>query len=58
MIRVSREVIVVADCSKFRRRSLSVIASLDRVHKVITDDRAPREMIEALKAQNVEVIVV
>jgi DeoR family transcriptional regulator, aga operon transcriptional repressor len=58
MIRVSREVIVVADCSKFRRRSLSVIASLDRVHRVITDDRAPREMIDALKALNVEVMVV
>jgi DeoR family transcriptional regulator of aga operon len=58
MIRVSREVIVVADGSKFRRRSLSVIAKLDQVHKVITDDRAPREIVEALKAQNVQVVVV
>jgi DeoR family transcriptional regulator of aga operon len=58
MIRVSRDVIVVADSSKFRRRSLSVIATLERVHKVITDDRASREMVDALKAQNVEVIVV
>jgi DeoR family transcriptional regulator of aga operon len=58
MMRVSREVVVVADGSKFRRRSLSVIARLDQVHKVITDDRAPREMVESLKAQNVQVIVV
>jgi DeoR family transcriptional regulator, aga operon transcriptional repressor len=58
MIRVSRDVIVVADSSKFRRRSLSVIATLDRVHKVITDDRASREMVDALKAQNVQVVVV
>jgi DeoR family transcriptional regulator of aga operon len=58
MIRVSREVVVVADGSKFRRRSLSVIASLDQVHKVITDDGAPREMVESLKAQNVQVVVV
>ncbi len=37
MIQVSREVVVVADASKFQRRSLSVIAKLDAVHKVITD---------------------
>ena len=35
-----------------------MIARLDQVHKVITDDRAPREMVEALKAQNVQVVVV
>src|SRR6478736_483621 len=45
MIRVSREVIVVADSSKFERRSLSVIAKLDTVHKVITDKGAPASMV-------------
>jgi DeoR family transcriptional regulator of aga operon len=58
MIRVSREVTVVADSSKFGRRSLSVIAPLESVHKVITNDEVPGEMAAALKAQNVEVIVV
>jgi DeoR family transcriptional regulator of aga operon len=58
MIRVSREVIVVADASKFGRRSLSVIAPVDSVHKVITDDKVPPEMAGALRARNVEVIVV
>ena len=57
MIRVSREVIVVADSSKFERRSLSVIATLDQVHKVITDDRVSAEMVAALKAHNVEVVI-
>src|SRR4029079_3079209 len=58
MIRASREVIVVADSSKFKRRSLSVIAKLDSVHKVITDDRATPEMVAALQAHGIEVIVV
>jgi DeoR family transcriptional regulator of aga operon len=58
MIRVSREVIVVADASKFARRSLSVIAALDQVHKVITDDNVSPEMVAALKARNIEVIIV
>src|SRR4030095_6507175 len=56
MIRVSREVIVVADSSKFERRSLSVIATLDQVHKVITDDRVSPEMVAALKAHHVAVV--
>jgi DeoR family transcriptional regulator of aga operon len=58
MIQVSREVVVVADASKFQRRSLSVIAKLDVVHKVITDSRANAEVLSVLRARNLEVIVV
>src|SRR6187455_1792369 len=58
MIRVSREVIVVADSTKFARRSLSVIAGLDTVHKVITDDRVSPEMVAALESHNIEVVIV
>jgi DeoR family transcriptional regulator of aga operon len=58
MIRVAREVVVVADSSKFTRRSLSVIARLEEVHKVLTDDRVPAETVAALKARGVEVVLV
>jgi DeoR family transcriptional regulator of aga operon len=58
MIRVSREVVVVADSTKFGRRNLSVIAPIDTVHKVITDDKVPPEMVAALKARGVEVVIV
>ena len=58
MIRVSREVVVVADASKFARRNLSVIAKLESVHKVITDDKVPPEAVAALEARSVEVIIV
>jgi DeoR family transcriptional regulator of aga operon len=58
MIESSREVVVVADSSKFQRRSLSVIAKLDRIHKLITDDHAPADIVAALRARNVEVITV
>lgn len=58
MIQVSREVIVVADASKFQRRSLSVIAKLDVVHKVITDSSTGPDVLAALRARNLEVIVV
>jgi DeoR family transcriptional regulator of aga operon len=58
MIQVSREVVVVADSSKFQRRSLSVIAKLDAVHKIITDSGASPGVLAALRARNVDVLVV
>jgi DeoR family transcriptional regulator of aga operon len=58
MIQVSREVVVVADSSKFQRRSLSVIAKLDAVHRIITDAGAGADVLAALRARNVDVLVV
>jgi DeoR family transcriptional regulator of aga operon len=58
MIRVAREVVVVADSSKFARRNLSLIAPLDAVHKIITDDALAPAMVTAIKARGVEVILV
>ncbi len=58
MIQVSREVIAVTDSSKFQRRSLSVIASIDKLHKLITDTGASPQMVAALRARGVKVILV
>ena len=58
MIRVAREVVVVADSSKFARRNLSLIAPLDAVHKIITDDALAPAMVTAIKMRGVEVILV
>ena len=57
MIRVSREVIAVADSTKFMQRSLSVIGKLDSVHKLVTDNGIPQKMLHALKTAGVEVII-
>ena len=57
MIRISREVVAVADSTKFMNRSLSVIAKLDAIHKVVTDEGIPPEMTEALQTAGVEVII-
>jgi DeoR family transcriptional regulator of aga operon len=58
MIQVSREVVVVADAAKFGSRSLSVIAKLEAVHKVITDRAVPKESVALLRARGVDVLVV
>jgi len=58
MIRVARQVVVLADSSKFGRRSLSKIADLEAVHTVITDKKISPEMVRALKNAGVEVVIV
>jgi DeoR family transcriptional regulator of aga operon len=58
MIEVSQQVVAVADASKFHRRSLSVIAPVERIHKLITDTSASPDVVEALRARGVEVVLV
>lgn len=58
MVRVSREVTVVADASKIGRRSLSQIASLSSIRRLITDNRIDPEMVGALQGKGLELIVV
>ena len=58
MIRVSREVVTVADSSKFLKRSLSVIGAIGDVHRVITDDNAPPALVENLRSRGIDVMVV
>jgi DeoR family transcriptional regulator, aga operon transcriptional repressor len=58
MIRMSRQVTVVADSSKFDQRSLSVIAGLGDIDRVITDDGAEPQLLSALRAQDIDVTIV
>jgi DeoR family transcriptional regulator of aga operon len=58
MIRVASEVTVVADASKFSRRSLSLIGKVECAQRIITDSRVDNEMAEKLRAKGLEVIVV
>lgn len=39
MIEAAREVVVVADSTKFGRRALARVCGLDDVHRIITDDK-------------------
>lgn len=58
MIRVSREIVGVFDSSKFGQRSLSVIAPLTGLHKVISDAGAGAEYVQALQDAGVQVTLV
>jgi len=58
MIRVSSEVTVVADASKFGRRSLSSIGNIRCAQRIITDNRADSQSIAKLRDKGLEVILV
>ena len=42
MLEAAKEVIAVFDSSKFERRSLAFISSLDKINTIITDDEFKR----------------
>jgi DeoR family transcriptional regulator of aga operon len=58
MIRVSRQVIAVADSSKLQRRNLSLIAAVECLDMLITDVHAPASVVDALRDRGVDVMVV
>lgn len=55
MVAAARQTVVLADSSKFGRRSLSPIAPLQAVHCIVTDRHAPVKLVEAFRARNIEV---
>lgn len=58
MVSAARRVVVVCDSTKFGRRSLSRIISVNQVHSVITDRGIPPATAEMLQAEGIEVIAV
>ena len=57
MMRAAREVTVVADASKFGRRSLSVIGEVKLVKRVITDESVSKEHVDRLRQLGIEVVL-
>jgi DeoR family transcriptional regulator of aga operon len=58
MLEIARSVVAVGDSSKFGRRSLSVIATIEQIDQIITDAGAPGEVVEALRARGAQVVLV
>ena len=58
MARIAREKILVADSSKFGKRSLSRIVPLSEIDVIITDRALPVEMQNELRARDLKLILV
>jgi DeoR family transcriptional regulator of aga operon len=58
MISIAKDVILVTDSSKFKRKSLAFICRIDKINTVVTDAGIPADDKNRLEAAGVEVIVV
>lgn len=54
----ARQVILVTDSSKLGRAGFEPIARVDQIHHLVTDTSAPLDLVEALRAQGVQVDMV
>lgn len=57
MIKISKEIIVVCDSSKFLRRSLAIICGIDKINTVITDNGISDEDRKRLEDAGIKVII-
>jgi len=58
MVQMAKEVIAVADSSKFGRRSFSFICELGNIDTIVTDSNIPKDYKDGLKKRNIEIILV
>ena len=58
MLEIARTVVAVGDSSKIGRRSLSVIATIDQIDRIITDTGADPEAVQALRSRSAQVELV
>ena len=57
MMRAAHKVIFCLDHTKFGRRSVSPLCDLASVHTLVTDSKAPADLVEQLRGKGIEVIV-
>ena len=57
IMKIGRTVIIVADHTKVNRVATALLAPLDSVHTLVTDAKADKKFIQALKKNGIQVIV-
>lgn len=57
MIEAAQRVIFCFDYTKFGRQSVLPLCNLDCVDAIVTDSKAPAELVEALRERQIEVLV-
>lgn len=56
VLKMAREIIVVADSTKLGRASLARVAPLSAIHTLVTDTNAPADFVQTLRAGGITVI--
>jgi DeoR family transcriptional regulator of aga operon len=57
MLQASQKVVAVCDSTKFKRRSVAIIAPMSEIDTIITDSQIPKDEEDALRSQGIEVII-
>jgi len=57
ILKIGREVIIVADYSKVNRVSTALLASFKSMNTFVTDAKSDKKFVQALKKQDIKVIV-
>ncbi len=57
MIKAARKVVFCLDHTKFGRKSMSHICGLEEIDCVVTDKRAPADLLDVIRGKGVEVIL-
>ncbi len=58
MLERSKEVIAVVDSSKWGQVTFAPLANVEQLQRVIVDDGAPEDMVQALRERGVQVVLV
>jgi DeoR family transcriptional regulator of aga operon len=58
MLDAAKEVIVLADSSKFGKQGFGKICSIERVHHIITDNNAPQSLLQIIREKGIKVTLV
>jgi DeoR family transcriptional regulator of aga operon len=57
ILKVGKEITVLADHTKFGCADTVLLAPLEHIHSLVTDSEAPKDFLEALEQQGIQVIV-
>lgn len=57
ILKAGKEIIVLADHTKFGRAATVRLAPLENIHSIVTDRQTPRDMLETLRERGLKVIV-
>jgi DeoR family transcriptional regulator, aga operon transcriptional repressor len=57
ILRSGKEIIVLADHSKFGRAATVLLAPLESIHTIVTDRQTPRDFLEAVQARGLRVVI-
>jgi DeoR/GlpR family transcriptional regulator of sugar metabolism len=56
ILRAGKEIIVVADHTKFGRAAAVLLAPLDSIHTIVTNKQTPQDLIDAMQGKGIRVI--